>query len=148
MKHPEVQAMLRYLPEDVRIVTCHSMHGPQTEPRGQPLVVMRVRCDDNGAYSECVRLFQRCFQPRLVELTHAEHDQITADTQAVTHLAFLSMGAAWRSRGIYPWLSTSYVGGIENAKVMTALRIYGSKWHVYAGLGRCCFGSILRHVLM
>lgn len=127
--------MLQHLPSDVHIVTCHSMHGPQTSPRGQPLVVMRVRCPDESLYQECYQVFNQCFQSKLVELSWEEHDQITADTQAVTHLAFLSMGAAWKSRGIYPWLNTSYAGGIENAKVMTALRIYGSKWHVYAGLG-------------
>ena len=39
------------------------------------------------------------------------------------------------NQGVYPWLNDAYVGGIENVKVMTAFRIYGNKWHVYAGLG-------------
>lgn len=70
----------------------------------------------------------------MVELSWEIHDRITADTQAVTHLAFLSMGTAWMNQGMYPWLNDTYVGGIENVKVMTAFRIYGNKWHVYAGL--------------
>jgi prephenate dehydrogenase (NADP+) len=49
------------------------------------------------------------------------------------------MGSAWKSTGVFPWLNSTYVGGIENVKVMTTLRIYGSKWHVYAGLGTLFF---------
>ncbi len=33
----------------------------------------------------------------------------------------------------YPWENASYVGGIENIKTWMTLRIYGNKWHVYAG---------------
>lgn len=67
-------------------------------------------------------------------LSAIEHDRITADTQAVTHAAFLSMGKAWHANTQFPWEMTRYVGGIENVKVNTMLRIYSQKWHVYAGL--------------
>jgi prephenate dehydrogenase (NADP+) len=70
----------------------------------------------------------------MVHLSYKDHDKITADTQAVTHLAFLSMGTAWKTRSTFPWENTRYLGGIDNVKVLMALRIYGSKWHVYAGL--------------
>lgn len=63
-----------------------------------------------------------------------EHDRITADTQAVTHAAFLSMGSAWHASAQFPWEGARYVGGIENAKINLMLRIYAQKWHVYAGL--------------
>ena len=38
-KAPEIAAFEKYLPEDVEIVTCHSLHGPNVDPRGQPLVI-------------------------------------------------------------------------------------------------------------
>lgn len=44
------------------------------------------------------------------------------------------MGTAWASETIYPWETSSYVGGIETVKVNIMLRIYSNKWHVYAGL--------------
>ena len=80
-----------------------------------------------------------CFESKKVYLTAEEHDRITADTQAVTHAAFLSMGRAWYKRQIYPWQNTSnnlakWSGGLENAKINISLRIYSNKWHVYAGL--------------
>ncbi len=62
------------------------------------------------------------------------HDRMTADTQAVTHAAFLSMGKAWHATSQFPWEGARYVGGIENVKINLMLRIYSQKWHVYAGL--------------
>jgi prephenate dehydrogenase (NADP+) len=89
-------------------------------------------------------------ESNIVELSFSEHDHITADTQvlmmnsskAVTHLAFLSMGTTWKTMEKYPvrsiltcqWETLKYVGGIENVKTLMALRIYGSKWHVYGGI--------------
>jgi hypothetical protein len=37
-KAPEIDAFEKYLPPDVDIVSCHSLHGPAVDPRGQPLV--------------------------------------------------------------------------------------------------------------
>jgi prephenate dehydrogenase (NADP+) len=62
------------------------------------------------------------------------HDRITADTQAVTHAAFLSMGTAWQANNQFPWEHGRWIGGIENVKINITLRIYSNKWHVYAGL--------------
>lgn len=75
-----------------------------------------------------------CFQSTYVHLTGEMHDRITADTQAVTHVAFLSMGSAWRANNQFPWEIPRYIGGIENVKINIMLRIYSNKWHVYAGL--------------
>lgn len=37
-KAPEIAALEQYLPTDVDIVPCHSLHGPNVDPKGQPLV--------------------------------------------------------------------------------------------------------------
>jgi len=74
------------------------------------------------------------FQAKHVYLTAARHDEITADTQTVTHAAFLSMGTAWANNRQFPWEMARYTGGIENVKINVTLRIYSNKWHVYAGL--------------
>lgn len=81
-----------------------------------------------------VKRILSCFGSKQVELTAEEHDHITADTQAVTHAAFLSMGTAWHANDQFPWETDRYIGGIENVKVNLMLRIYSNKWHVYAGL--------------
>lgn len=131
-KAPEIAAFEKYLPTDVHIVSCHSLHGPRVDPKGQPLAIIKHRAS-HEAYLFVQRILS-CFGSKIVFLSAKEHDRITADTQAVTHAAFLSMGAAWCANDQFPWEVPRYVGGIENVKMNITLRIYASKWHVYAGL--------------
>lgn len=131
-KAPEIEAFERHLPSDVHIVSCHSLHGPNVDPRGQPLVLIKHRASDE-AFAK-VEAVLRCLNSKHVHLSAREHDRITADTQAVTHVAFLSMGKAWHAMQQFPWEGARYVGGIENAKINLTLRIYSQNWHVYAGL--------------
>ncbi|KAK0736856.1 hypothetical protein B0T21DRAFT_401004 [Apiosordaria backusii] len=132
-KDPEIKAFEAYLPSDVDIVSCHSLHGPNVDPRGQPLVLIKHRASDESFAK--VESVLSCLNSTHVYLTAKEHDRITADTQAVTHAAFLSMGKAWHANRQFPWEEGSrYVGGIENVKINLMLRIYAQKWHVYAGL--------------
>ena len=133
VKTPEIKAFDRYLPDDVNIVTCHSLHGPTIDPRGQTLVVIRHRSSDE-AYQRALRTLET-LGSNIVEIpTYQEHDKITADTQAVTHIGFESMGTAWKGAGFFPWENASYTGGIDNVKILLTLRIYGGKSHLYAGL--------------
>ncbi|RKO88827.1 6-phosphogluconate dehydrogenase, partial [Blyttiomyces helicus] len=132
VKEPEIRAFEKHLPPDVHIVTCHSMHGPNVNTKGQPLVVMRHR-SDQASFEKVVRILQS-LESEMVFLSYSDHDRITADTQAATHLAFLSMGTTWKVMSQFPWENPSYIGGIENVKTLMTLRIFSNKWHVYAGL--------------
>lgn len=132
VKAPEKDAFDRHLPGDVHIVSCHSLHGPNVDPAGQPLVLIRYRATD--AKMQLVERILGALRSRFVYMTYEEHDTITANTQATTHAAFLSMGSAWSYSHQYPWETGMYPGGIETVKINLCLRIYGAKWHVYAGL--------------
>lgn len=131
-KAPEIAAFEKYAPPDVQIVSLHLLHGPKVDPTGQPLVLIKHRASDDS-FATVERLVS-CLQSKIVRLSAAEHDKITADTQAVTHAAFLLMGVAWKETNQYPWEIPRWVGGMENAKMNISMRIYGNKWHVYAGL--------------
>ena len=113
-------------------MSCHSLHGPQVDSRNQPLVIIKHRASDASLAK--VETVLRCLGSKHVLLSAEEHDRITADTQAVTHVAFLSMGKAWHANTQFPWEMSRYVGGVENVKINIMLRIYSQKWHVYAGL--------------
>lgn len=134
-KTPEVRAFEKYLPPDIDIVTVHSLHGPRVNTEGQPLVIIDHRSKDKSSL-QFVESVVSCFKSKQVYLTYQEHDRITADTQAVTHAAFLSMGSAWANMKVYPWTlgASKWYGGLENVKVNISMRIYSNKWHVYAGL--------------
>ncbi|KAK5137542.1 hypothetical protein LTR08_008522 [Meristemomyces frigidus] len=131
-KAPEIAAFEKHLPKDVEIVSCHSLHGPGVDPRGQPLVIINHRASQKSV--ELVESILACLGSKVVPLSAEKHDRITADTQAVTHAAFLSMGTAWQANKQFPWENPRYLGGIENVKINLTLRIYSNKWHVYAGL--------------
>ncbi|HWD86646.1 MAG TPA: prephenate dehydrogenase [Mucilaginibacter sp.] len=133
VKHPEIAIFEKYLPADAQIITFHAMHGPGFEPKGQKLILIRHRSDD-AAYKRMFELFT-AVETDIVEITdYHEHDKIVADTQAVTHVGFESMGTAWKEAGFFPWDNGSYAGGIDNVKILTTLRIFSYKAHVYAGL--------------
>ena len=48
VKAPERTAFEKYLPPDVDIVSCHSLHGPTVSPEGEPLVSAHARSDQLG----------------------------------------------------------------------------------------------------
>ncbi|KAF3913152.1 hypothetical protein AA313_de0203708 [Arthrobotrys entomopaga] len=132
-KAPEIAAFEKHLPQDVEIVSCHSLHGPKVDSRGQPLVIISHRASAES--TELITRILSCFDSKIVHLSADEHDRITADTQAVTHAAFLSMGTAWHANAQFPWEVERYnAGGVENVKINIMMRIYSNKWHVYAGL--------------
>jgi prephenate dehydrogenase (NADP+) len=133
VKHPEIAIFEKYLPADAQIITFHAMHGPGFEPKGQKLILINHRSEAD-AYQRMLDLFT-ALETDIVEIKdYHEHDKIVADTQAVTHVGFESMGTAWKSAGFFPWENASYVGGIDNVKILTTLRIFSYKAHVYAGL--------------
>lgn len=132
VKSPEIDAFLKHMDDDVHIMACHSLHGPKVSSKDQPLVIVRERIGDKQ-YKIALTILSS-LKSRFVFLSANEHDIITADTQVATHLAFLSMGTTWKTQHFFPWENRSYVGGLENVKQLMTLRIYASKWHVYAGL--------------
>ncbi len=133
VKHPEIAAFEEFLPPDTNIITIHALHGPGFVPKGQKLVVIPHRCDFK-AYQLMVDTLT-VLEIDLVEMEdYHQHDKIVADTQAVTHVGFESMGTACATAGFYPWESASYIGGIDNVKILIMLRIFSYKAHVYAGM--------------
>jgi len=133
VKTPEIEIFEKYLPADTQIITFHAMHGPGFQPKGQKLILIKHRAGEE-AYQRMLDLFT-AIETDIVEIADFhEHDKIVADTQAVTHVGFESMGTAWKEAGFFPWENASYVGGIDNVKILTTLRIFSYKAHVYAGL--------------
>lgn len=88
VKAPECAAFEKHLPRDVHIISCHSLHGPKVDTTGQPLVLIQHRASDDKM--ELMQRLFASFKPRFVHLSYEDHDIVTANTQAVTHAAFLT----------------------------------------------------------
>lgn len=130
---PAITSFERRLPQDVHIINWHMLAGPSVAPPNMDSALVRHR-STNVVY-QGMRDAIGHIGPKIIELdSYQTHDKITADTQAVTHVGFESLGTAWNTRGVFPWEDSTYVGGIDNVKVLTCLRIYGGKPHVYSGL--------------
>lgn len=131
VKSVEIEAFERHLAKSVSIITCHSLHGPSVDTQGQKLILINHRSSAQ-AYTRAKEVFA-ALGSRLVELSnYKEHDRMTADIQAATHLCFESMGTAWKNAGIIPWKSQGYASVIDEVKILMALRIFASKAHVYS----------------
>jgi prephenate dehydrogenase (NADP+) len=133
VKHPEIEAFEKYLPKDAHIITCHSLHGPGFDPKGQKMIVIPHRTTKE-AYQRMKDLLSTLGSVLVEIADFHEHDKIVADTQAVTHMGFESMGTAWKEAGFFPWENASYLGGIDNVKILITLRIFSYKAHIYGGL--------------
>jgi prephenate dehydrogenase (NADP+) len=133
VKHPEIEAFEKFLPKDTQIITCHSLHGPAFSTDGQTLIVIRHRSTDEN-YEKALKIY-RTLNSKIIEMNdYKEHDKIMADTQAITHMGFESMGSAWKNAKFFPWENAAYTDGIDNVKILTTLRIFSYKAHIYAGL--------------
>eukprot|EP01060_Flectonema_neradi_P032077 TRINITY_DN5032_c0_g1_i2.p1 TRINITY_DN5032_c0_g1~~TRINITY_DN5032_c0_g1_i2.p1 ORF type:complete len:439 (+),score=70.92 TRINITY_DN5032_c0_g1_i2:70-1386(+) len=134
VKQIEIDAFDEFVPKDCHIMPIHSLHGPTVKDTcGQTMVAVQHRVPDDITEEVC-SLFKKVFGYRIVRMTAQEHDTTTANTQVLTHLGFQCMGTAWSAMGCYPWETSSYVGGIDNVKVLACLRIHAHKAHVYCGL--------------
>ena len=133
VKHPEIEAFEKYLPQDSHIITCHSLHGPGFDPMGQKMIVIPHRTNKE-AYQRMTDILSSLGSILSEIADYHEHDKIVADTQAVTHMGFESMGTAWKEAGFFPWENASYLGGIDNVKILITLRIFSYKAHIYGGL--------------
>ncbi len=133
VKTPEIAVFEKHLPADAQIITFHAMHGPGFKPENQKLILIPHRTSAE-AYKRMFDLFDSIGSDIVEIPDFHEHDKIVADTQAVTHVGFESMGTAWKEAGFFPWENGSYTGGIDNVKILTTLRIFSYKAHVYAGL--------------
>jgi prephenate dehydrogenase (NADP+) len=133
VKHPEIEAFEKYLPKDSHIITCHSLHGPGFDPKGQKMIVIPHRTTKE-AYQRMTDILSSLGSVLNEIADYHEHDKIVADTQAVTHMGFESMGTAWKEAGFFPWENASYLGGIDNVKILITLRIFSYKAHIYGGL--------------
>ena len=133
VKGPEIAAFEKHLTKDIFIFTCHSLHGPAFSTAGQKLIVIPHKTNAD-VYAKGMEIYQ-ALDSQIIEIgTFQQHDKIMADTQAVTHMGFESMGTAWKNSGFYPWDHGAYSTGIDNVKILTTLRIFSYKAHVYAGL--------------
>ena len=110
----------------------HSLYGPSVPSKGQTNIVMkhRIRGKEFGEVVEVVRNWGALIR-RLN--SYQEHDRITADTQAATHVCSESMAEAMMLNPA-TLERTNYFHNINRIKLLQALRPFIGRSHVFRGL--------------
>lgn len=133
VKAPEINAFDKFLNKNIQVIGSHALFGPHVNPEGQTLILF-----NHNASTEIFESIKKVFETLKVKTevlaNHQEHDKLMADIQVVTHIGFESLGTAFMHRRSFPWETSSKINGIDNIKILLALRIYAYKSHVYAGM--------------
>lgn len=133
IKKPEIDAFEKYLNPETPIITIHSLHGPHVNPKGQTMVIINHR-GNNEDFDRALKFYERSGSKIAILDSHEEHDAMMADVQVVTHIGFESIGTSFMHRKIFPWENPLHSNGLDNLKLILTLRIYSYKYHVYAGM--------------
>lgn len=134
VKTYEVDALLKSSPSDTEIITFHPMHGPSLNPKNQKCVIIPVRTREDSRIKEIEGIVKSTGINVFYVDSASEHDRVMADTQVLTHFAFLSMGNAWRMLGFHPEDNVVYQNEVDRIKALFTKRILSQNPEVYAGI--------------
>jgi prephenate dehydrogenase len=134
IKSDPVKAMKTYAPKGVEVLGTHPMFGP-TMPtlRGQTIILTPVE----GKTGKWLSIMQSLFQSdgAHVEILDAEeHDEIMAVVQALTHFAYIGIGAALRALDFDVQRSRKFMSPVYEIMIDFVGRILDQKPELYASI--------------
>ena len=134
IKSAPVKAMKTYAPKGVEVLGTHPMFGP-TMPtlRGQTIILTPVE----GKTGKWLSIMQSLFASdgAHVEILDAEeHDEIMAVVQALTHFAYIGIGAALRTLDFDVQRSRKFMSPVYEIMIDFVGRILDQKPELYASI--------------
>src|SRR5512136_585498 len=134
IKSGPVRAMKTYAPKGVQVLGTHPMFGP-TMPalRGQTIILTPVE----GKTGKWLSIMQSLFQSdgAHVEILNAEeHDEIMAVVQALTHFAYIGIGATLRSLAFDVEQSRKFMSPVYEIMIDFVGRILDQSPELYASI--------------
>lgn len=134
IKSEPVKAMTAYAPDGVEVLGTHPMFGP-TMPglRGQTIILTPAE----GRTGKWLSVIQSLFQSdgAHVEVLDAEeHDQIMAVVQALTHFAYIGIGAALRALDFDVQRSKRFMSPVYEIMLDFVGRILDQEPELYASI--------------
>lgn len=134
VKMPEYVAFRYFVPSQNPTFFFHSLYGPSVKSKGQTDVIIPVNITQDVLFSKVEPIIADLGTVNLYLENFLQHDSITAETQATTHLGFMSMGLGWARRGNYPWEQGEYTRGIDVVKMLMTMRLFSGNSHLYRTL--------------
>jgi prephenate dehydrogenase len=134
LKAEPMRAMLAYAPAGVEVLGTHPMFGP-TMPglRGQTIILTPAE----GRCSRWLPVMKELFEAdgaRVEILPAEEHDQIMAVVQALTHFAYIGIGAALQSLDFDMHRSRRFMSPVYEIMIDFVGRILDQNPDMYASI--------------
>jgi prephenate dehydrogenase len=134
IKSEPVKAMLAYAPKGVEVLGTHPMFGPTMAAlQGQTIILTPGEAKTGKWLSIMQSLFQS--DGANVEILNAEeHDEIMAVVQALTHFAYIGIGAALRTLNFDVERSRKFMSPVYEIMIDFVGRILDQKPELYASI--------------
>ena len=134
LKSGPVKAMKTYAPKGVEVLGTHPMFGP-TMPtlQGQTIILTPVE----GKTGKWLSLMQSLFESdgaHMEILDAEEHDEIMAVVQALTHFAYIAIGAALRTLDFDVARSSRFMSPVYEIMIDFVGRILDQNPELYASI--------------
>ncbi|MCK9441277.1 MAG: prephenate dehydrogenase/arogenate dehydrogenase family protein [Methanothrix sp.] len=148
IKSEPVRAMKTYAPKGVEVLGTHPMFGP-TMPalRGQTIILTPVE----GKTGKWLSIMQSLFQTdgAHVEILDAEeHDEIMAVVQALTHFAYIGIGAALRTLDFDVQRSRRFMSPVYETMIDFVGRILDQNPELYASIQKNPKAAVVRQTFV
>ncbi|MFZ2470705.1 MAG: prephenate dehydrogenase/arogenate dehydrogenase family protein [Methanothrix sp.] len=148
IKSGPVRAMKTYAPKGVEVLGTHPMFGP-TMPalRGQTIILTPVE----GKTVKWLSIMQSLFESdgAHVEILDAEeHDEIMAVVQALTHFAYIGIGAALRTLDFDVQRSRRFMSPVYETMIDFVGRILDQNPELYASIQKNPKAAVVRQTFV
>jgi prephenate dehydrogenase len=134
IKSGPVKAMLAYAPKGVEVLGTHPMFGPTMAALAGQTIILTPGEAKTGKW---LSIMQTLFQSdgANVEILDAEeHDEIMAVVQALTHFAYIGIGAALRTLDFDVERSRKFMSPVYEIMIDFVGRILDQKPELYASI--------------
>jgi prephenate dehydrogenase len=148
IKSGPVKAMKTYAPKGVEVLGTHPMFGPtMTALRGQTIILTPVE----GKTGKWLPFMQSLFESdgAHVEILDAEeHDEIMAVVQALTHFAYIGIGAALRTLDFDVERSRRFMSPVYEIMIDFVGRILDQNPELYASIQKNPKAAVVRQTFV
>jgi prephenate dehydrogenase len=148
IKSGPVKAMKTYAPKGVEVLGTHPMFGPTMAAlRGQTIILTPVE----GKTGKWLPIMQSLFESdgaRVEILDAEEHDEIMAVVQALTHFAYIGIGAALRTLDFDVERSRRFMSPVYEIMIDFVGRILDQNPELYASIQKNPKAAVVRQTFV
>lgn len=134
IKSEPVRAMKRYAPKGVEVLGTHPMFGPTMPALCGQTIILTPAGDKTGRWLSVISSLFQADGARVEILEAEEHDEIMAVVQALTHFAYIGIGAAIKALEFDVERSRRFMSPVYEIMIDFVGRILGQNPELYASI--------------